>query len=274
MSRNQLIHLAEQHRSTLRGIEAISIVSNRQFPRHAHDQFGMGVMTFGAHRTWSPIGTVEAETGDVVTINPGEMHDGVPIAGKVRGWRMLFFEPHIVTAEIDDEPNRVAEIAQPVLRDPALKTWCERLFAHLTAAQPDRLALEETLLRTLMLAFARHGAERHRAQRSAAIARSSIAKALQRLDDASQTAISLSELAALSGVSRFQLLRSFARELGVTPYAYLLQRRVRAARRLLAAGRSPAEAAAETGFADQSHMTRAFARQLGITPARYRAAVV
>jgi AraC-like DNA-binding protein len=35
----------------------------------------------------------------------------------------------------------------------------------------------------------------------------------------------------------------------------------------------PADAAAEAGFSDQSHMTRAFVRQLGVTPARYRAAV-
>ena len=273
MPRKPLTHLAEQHRSAFRGIEAISVVSNRHFPRHAHDQLGMGLMIFGAHRTWSPIGIVEAGAGDVVTINPGEMHDGVPISGKVRGWRMLFFDPHIVAAEFDDEPSRVAEIGHPVLRDPKLKAWFERLFAQLTAAQPDRFALEETLLQTLMLAFGRHGVQGNHPQPRATIATTNIAKALRRLDDASEMTTTLSELAALSGLSRFQLLRSFARELGITPYAYLLQRRVRAARRLLAAGRSPAEAAAESGFADQSHMTRAFARQLGITPARYRAAV-
>jgi AraC-like DNA-binding protein len=48
---------------------------------------------------------------------------------------------------------------------------------------------------------------------------------------------------------------------------------VRLARRLLAAGRPPAEAALQVGFADQSHMTRAFVRQFGITPGRYRAAI-
>lgn len=83
----------------------------------------------------------------------------------------------------------------------------------------------------------------------------------------------LAELAALSGVSRFQLLRGFARETGITPHAYLLQRRVRLARQLLIAGRALAVAAQEAGFADQSHMTRAFRRQFGITPARYLAAL-
>jgi AraC-like DNA-binding protein len=80
-------------------------------------------------------------------------------------------------------------------------------------------------------------------------------------------------LAALAGVSRFQLLRAFRRETGITPHAYLIQRRVSAARRLLAAGEIPAQAAAAAGFSDQSHMTRAFVRYLGVTPARYRAAL-
>jgi AraC-like DNA-binding protein len=45
------------------------------------------------------------------------------------------------------------------------------------------------------------------------------------------------------------------------------------ARRLLAVGEPPANAAQLSGFADQSHLTRAFVRQFGITPGRYKAAV-
>jgi AraC-like DNA-binding protein len=56
-------------------------------------------------------------------------------------------------------------------------------------------------------------------------------------------------------------------------YTYLIQRRVLLVRQLVTRKRSLAEAAAEAGFADQSHMTRAFVRQLGVTPARYRAAL-
>jgi AraC-like DNA-binding protein len=95
----------------------------------------------------------------------------------------------------------------------------------------------------------------------------SVAKAIQCLDSAPEARVSLAELAALSGVSRFQLLRGFAREAGITPHAYLVQRRVCLVQRLLADGQTPAQAAIQVGFADQSHMTRAFVRQLGITPA-------
>jgi AraC-like DNA-binding protein len=100
-----------------------------------------------------------------------------------------------------------------------------------------------------------------------------VTRAVRLLDDAPARPVTLAELAALSGVSRFQLLRGFVREVGITPHAYLVQRRVRLARRLLARGLPLAEAAIEAGFCDQSHMTRAFVRQLGVTPGRYRAAL-
>ena len=87
------------------------------------------------------------------------------------------------------------------------------------------------------------------------------------------TWVSLAELATLSGVSRFQLLRGFAREIGITPHACLVQQRVRLARQHLANGQTPAQAALLAGFADQSHMTRACIRELGVKTSRYRAAI-
>jgi transcriptional regulator GlxA family with amidase domain len=49
--------------------------------------------------------------------------------------------------------------------------------------------------------------------------------------------------------------------------------RLNRARRLLAAGTMPAQAAAEAGFADQSHMGRHFRRTFGVAPGTYRCAV-
>ena len=99
-----------------------------------------------------------------------------------------------------------------------------------------------------------------------------IAPARDRRDDAPELPTSLAELAALTGLSRYQFLRAVSRQVGTTPYAYLMQRRVWHARRLLATGVPPSEAAAATGFADQSHLTRAFVRQYGVTPGAFRTA--
>jgi AraC-like DNA-binding protein len=247
----------------------MTLVSDHHFPRHSHDQFGVGVIAFGAQRSWSGIGPVSASSGDVIMVNPGEMHDGAPLDGSARGWRMIYLDPALVGHEVEDEFAGPVEIVRPVARDPVLARHFAVLFACLTAAPPDCLATEENLLRSLMCLLRRHGM----ASSSFTGRPPCVAKALHRLDSAPDARVSLAELAALAGVSRFQLLRGFTREVGITPHAYLVQRRVRVARRLLADGQTPVQAAAQAGFADQSHMTRAFVRQLGVTPGRYRAAI-
>jgi len=84
--------------------------------------------------------------------------------------------------------------------------------------------------------------------------------------------VDLKTLADIADLSRFQLLRAFRRQTGMTPHAYLTDCRVRAARRLLTRGETIAEAALACGFADQSHLTRIFKAHAGLTPARYRGA--
>jgi AraC-like DNA-binding protein len=263
------VHRVEQHKSAVPGIEAVTFASNHHFPRHSHDQFGVGVIAFGAHHSWSGVGHVDASAGDVIMCNPGEMHDGTPVHGDPRGWRMIYLDPAVIASELQDESAGPVEIVRPVARDARLARQFARMFACLTAPTSDRLARDESVLLTLIHMMRQHATPR----RSSSGRVPAVTKALQRLDSAPEAPVSLAELAALAGVSRFQFLRGFAREVGTTPHAYLVQRRVRLAKQLLAAGRTPTQAAIHAGFADQSHMTRAFVRQLGVTPGRYRAAV-
>jgi len=243
------IHQVEQLKSNITGIEAMTLVSSHHFPRHSHDQFGVGVIAFGAQRSWSGVGSVQALAGDVIMSNPGETHDGAPLDGDVRGWRMLYLDPALLAREVEEEIVGQVEIVRPVARDSVLAGHFARLFGCLTAPRSDRLASDENLLRSLIYMLRQHGTARP----SPGVPSPCVAKAIQHLDSAPDTSVSLAEWAALSGVSRFQLLRGFAREIGITPHAYLVQRRVLLARRFLADGQTPVRAAAGAGFADQSH---------------------
>ena len=83
--------------------------------------------------------------------------------------------------------------------------------------------------------------------------------------------ITLEELSRQAGLSKSALVRAFAKAKGVTPYRYLMAVRISEARRLLERGVSPAEAAVETGFSDQSHFTNYFTAFTGLTPGACRA---
>ena len=83
--------------------------------------------------------------------------------------------------------------------------------------------------------------------------------------------ISLSELAALAGMSESRFKHVFANTFTTTPGRYIATIRINAARRLLEdTDDLLADIAATAGFFDQSHMTRAFKTLRGITPGEYR----
>jgi AraC family transcriptional regulator len=82
---------------------------------------------------------------------------------------------------------------------------------------------------------------------------------------------SLSELAALCGLSRSYFIRAFKQVTGMPPHRWLLMHRVKHAKDLLRRTTLPiADIAVACGFADQSHLTRVFSKAFGISPAAWR----
>lgn len=65
------------------------------------------------------------------------------------------------------------------------------------------------------------------------------------------------------------MVRSFKKEFGITPYAYLIGAKIERARKQLLAGIPPAQVAVDTGFHDQPHLTRHFKRHVPVTPGQY-----
>jgi len=83
---------------------------------------------------------------------------------------------------------------------------------------------------------------------------------------------SLAEIAAAVGLTPSSLCRLFRRYQGISPYRYLLQRKMAvAAEFLMETGGLVKEAAQRVGFADPYHFSRCFHAVHGIYPARLRA---
>ncbi|MGE7389519.1 helix-turn-helix domain-containing protein [Streptomyces sp. NPDC004126] len=78
---------------------------------------------------------------------------------------------------------------------------------------------------------------------------------------------SMPELAASVGMSPQRLRALARRELGVPLPRWRIWQRLARAAEALAAGGSPAQAAAAGGFADQAHFTRQLREMTGLTPA-------
>lgn len=82
----------------------------------------------------------------------------------------------------------------------------------------------------------------------------------------------IEDMAALTFTSKYNLIRSFKQEVGLTPHQFQIQNRVRKAQKLLNGSASVAEVALATGFFDQSHFIRCFEKIVGLTPTEYKRA--
>ena len=257
-------------RSALTGVEAVEAETPHSFARHTHEQFGIGLISAGAQSSLSGRGMVEAEAGDIITVNPNEVHDGAPI-GEGRSWRILYFDPAVMTdlqGEMSEGGAERSEIPHPVIRNAVIAARFRTLFHSVTGGAATEGLLSEELLLQLVADVMR---ERGEAESRSAVP-ASIRAARDLIDDDPLATVSLADLSRESELSRFQVLRGFAKATGLTPHAYLVQARIHIARRLIAAGTPLAEAAFASGFADQSHMTRVFVRKYGLSPRVYAGA--
>lgn len=98
---------------------------------------------------------------------------------------------------------------------------------------------------------------------------SEINKVLTYIDSNYGSNITLDNLSSLICLSKYHFLRSFTKEVGITPYKYLETIRINKAKILLKQGVNPAQVALETGFTDQSHLNNLFKKLIGITPKQY-----
>ena len=85
--------------------------------------------------------------------------------------------------------------------------------------------------------------------------------------------LTLEEIAGAAGVHPVHLAATFRRFFGHTVAAYIRQRRIEHACRMLTDSATPiAEIALAAGFADQSHFGRTFKQVMRVTPGEYRTA--
>jgi AraC-like DNA-binding protein len=264
------LHTARVYTSPFPGVFVTVTQSGHQFARHWHDVYGFGFLTRGAQRWRSGRGVVRGYVGDVICTNPGEVHDGEPLGGDTRHWSIVSVDAPTMHS-FADVSRGDSEISAPVLSDGHLADAARHLV-HVLSCEThatNRLVVEEALTTACTMLIARHACGRATPH----VPPADVRAARDRLGDDLANAPTLADLATLTGLSRFQVLRRFAQVYGQPPHAWLRSARVERARQLIRNGMTLSFAAATTGFADQSHMTRAFASHLGYTPGVWQTAI-
>ena len=204
----------------------------------------------------------------VMLMEPGELHANTRATAPA-AFRVLFMPAELVGAAAKE----LGFAGTPHLRSGYSSDG--RLFEvfarfHSSLEEEASVLERQSRLATCVRLFLEHCTDSP-AARTADPTRASLHRARDFIGDRLDDNVSLDDVAAAAGLSRFHLVRAFRAAFGLPPHAYQVQMRLARARQLLAEGQSAAATAARLGFVDQSHLNRRFKQSLGVTPVQYQA---
>ncbi|ARJ42699.1 AraC family transcriptional regulator [Pantoea alhagi] len=254
------------------GIESVHAhFYGHAYDPHDHDEMLVGVtqtglQRFNCHRTLHT-----SSPGRVILIEPGAVHDGHAPNAEGFAYTMLYLPQAWLAAMLQrrglgDISTLQAAFRHTLTDDPLLNNAIQQAF-HAVHYNEGRLARDQSLDRLIDL-LSRHLSLRPSLASGEAFQQ--MCRVRDYMHDGMAQDMGLDELARYAGIDRFRLTRQFQKAFGQSPHAYLVRLRLRTARMLLTQGFNPAEAAAQVGFADQSHFGRWFRRAYRITPAQYQ----
>jgi AraC-like DNA-binding protein len=238
----------------------------RAFPVHSHEEYVVGVTTAGAERLEIRDQRLIARAGDFILLEPGEAHSNRTVGDGGLTYAVFYIPADMVTGSFGQVRFPRNVVAGGLLA----RRWAElhrrMMSAEKRGGGKEGGELEGGFFDQLADVLDRVGS---RGPVARPLERGRVARAREYLDACFAEPLSLVALAQMVGLSPYHLLRTFRDQVGITPGAYQIQRRVLEARRRLRDGAAIADTAADLGFADQSHLSRHFQRIMGTSPGRY-----
>ena len=211
--------------------------------------------------------------------SPGHLHlipAGVSTAFKPDGW-IEFISVHFARERLEQLAEQGVGKPSPV---PFRFAYHDSFASGCIAALIDELRMPrelgslfvDSLTDTLSLHLMR-SATTAQEQRGGSESLSSgvLSRVKDRILDNLEAGVSLDDLAAEAGLSRFHFARAFRRATGLPPHNFLTRCRIERAKELLLhTDLSLAEIALTVGFSSQSHFSARFRGWVGQTPRDFR----
>jgi AraC-like DNA-binding protein len=234
------------------------------YQRHSHESYAIGVIEDGVGGNSCRGSTHRHPPGTIVAMNPDEAHTGYAAENKPLSYRMFYVTPGALRDLIPSKTDFW-------FRDVGIKDReCARElldFHRRCEVSGGEFSLESAFTSLFNKLIHRHAIRAP--MPSAGKEPRAVRLIKEYLEARYVVGARLAELVNLTQLDRAYLIRTFRNVVGMPPHRYLIQIRVREAKRLIREGRPLAVVAAEAGFADQSHLTRHFKSLTGLTPGRY-----
>ncbi|MES2948135.1 MAG: AraC family transcriptional regulator [Pseudomonadota bacterium] len=249
------------------GIERMQAhFSGRPFAPHRHDTYAIGLTVAGVQTFRFRGATWHCLPGQCHILHPDELHDGEAGTLAGFGYKMAYVDPGLVQQALGGQA--LPFVAKPVLKLPSLVINNDLGIWDMDEELNDVRQVDLVYAVTqLLLAGASAPVPPQRGTPALAVDAVTRVRDLIAGDPTARCA--MDQLERVAGLDRWTLARQFRLLFGTSPSRYRTLRQVDAARRLLLQGAPIAEAAMDSGFADQSHLSRQFKSAYGLSPGRW-----
>ena len=244
---------------------------SRPVPRHWHEEYQLCLVQKGSGELVYRGDNLTTPPASLFVVHPGEVHSNRAHDRRGCSYRTIFAGAELMrraAAAVRGKESGLPFFPNAVVFDQDLiRQYLELHFAFERPA--SSLERQAALLDLLTALVARHAEERA-TPRPFGPERRAVTRARDYLVEHYDENVSLDDLAGVANLSPFHFSRVFSVQFGMPPHAFQIQLRVERAKALLREGWPIPQAASQTGFADQSHLTRHFKRLAVVTPGQYR----
>ncbi|TWC14401.1 MULTISPECIES: AraC family transcriptional regulator [unclassified Pseudomonas] len=253
-------------------IEARSIADGREvcYTRHSHEHFSIGAITAGRSTYLHEQAQFQVSAGTVVLMNPDDVHACNPIDDQPWSYLMLYVEtPWLTDLQRQlgfSQDSAFRRFSVTHTRDGNLFDGLNSLYEILVDPWQDVLCKHSAAVEF----FTDVQQRLNPVGQALREPNFKLERAADYIRDNCTHPLKLEDICDAAQLSPSYLIRAFKHHYGMTPHAFLVNRRIQFARDQLRNGKLIAEVALEAGFADQAHFQRVFKQHLAATPGQYR----
>jgi len=170
--------------------------------------------------------------------------------------------------------NSLDVVDRYAFRDAEMEMICRRLYHALTSNGPtEQLYCESLVMNLAEILLLRHSTASPgtRLLPRVGLSRNQARRVLEYIESNLSRDLALRKLSEVADLSVYHFARMFKQTVGVTPYQYVLERRLECAKAMLRSAKvSLVDISLSTGFDSQSHFSSTFRRMVGVTPTEFQ----
>ncbi|SFD52294.1 Helix-turn-helix domain-containing protein [Paenibacillus catalpae] len=244
------------------GITALSAsMTEFKYKKHAHKEYAIGVTLRGIQH-YNLDGSLQlSHKNGIMLFHPEQTHDGMAHDKSGLDYVMLYIDPELLLEVM--EKKDIVRFSSPIVYDRTLEQKVLNLSSAILGEKEEALCSELFLSLTDRLVQSSLSTDYMRKDNAL------IRKAKDMIHANLEHVLKLDEIGKELQLSKYQFIRLFKAQTGISPYQYFLNCKVEHAKRVIEQSKDIYSAVAACGFVDLTHLNKHFKSVYGTTAYEY-----